>query len=495
MAPGRIAGCPIIDFSIRLDRGYRSAPVARGTHAHDVFISHASEDKAAVARPLAAALVERGWSAWLDELEMTVGDSLDLRIDQALVQSRFGVVVLSRQFFAKQWTRRELAGLTTREVHSGVKVILPVWHEIDATELAEISPVLADRIGVPTSLGIDHVAEELSRALVAAQGEPASGSAKTVFRAVPISPSRPAASRPGKSEMGRRAGAPARRRSRGVSPRRILGTAAIGAVGSLALMALLPIGESGNSDQHISVAQANVDTPAGWRSTGLSEVDRRRGLTDAVRGSGGTVLFGTLARQDLPMLTSGKAFDVMLPAGRALRADDVKALDAQRIFEFRLDGSSFLVVVCRRAGTASARALDRDCDRIAAAVDLPRPAAAIPRPSRSLQREVSNSLHLYARHRRSAIARIATADSRNPVVSAAGRAARGARRAASLLQQPHLGSLRKALQEAARAWKEAMHAAKRGQVARYTYAGKKLQAAEREIIVDRRRLVGLGYRP
>jgi hypothetical protein len=40
-------------------------------HDTDVFICHASEDKDTVARPLADALTVRGWSVWLDELELT----------------------------------------------------------------------------------------------------------------------------------------------------------------------------------------------------------------------------------------------------------------------------------------------------------------------------------------------------------------------------------------------------------------------------------------
>ncbi len=41
----------------------------------DVFISHASEDKEAVARPLYQALKDAGVSAWLDEVNITLGDS------------------------------------------------------------------------------------------------------------------------------------------------------------------------------------------------------------------------------------------------------------------------------------------------------------------------------------------------------------------------------------------------------------------------------------
>jgi tetratricopeptide (TPR) repeat protein len=137
---------------------------------HDLFISHASEDKNDVARPLAQRLQAAGWSVWLDELELTVGDSLEGRITDALARSRFGVVILSPVFFSKQWTLRELSGLAAREVGSGTKVILPVWHQISHQDILEHSPVLADKKGVPTSQGLDYVAEELSRALRAEAG-------------------------------------------------------------------------------------------------------------------------------------------------------------------------------------------------------------------------------------------------------------------------------------------------------------------------------------
>jgi hypothetical protein len=51
----------------------------------DVFISHASEDKADIAHPLAAALKPRGLSVWLDENELSVGDSLRCKIDHGLL--------------------------------------------------------------------------------------------------------------------------------------------------------------------------------------------------------------------------------------------------------------------------------------------------------------------------------------------------------------------------------------------------------------------------
>ena len=91
-------------------------------------MSHASEDKATVARPLADRLRTWGVTVWLDAFELKIGDSLRRKIDQGLGNSRFGVVILSRSFFGKGWTQYELDGLVTRAV-SGEQDLLPIWHD------------------------------------------------------------------------------------------------------------------------------------------------------------------------------------------------------------------------------------------------------------------------------------------------------------------------------------------------------------------------------
>lgn len=130
---------------------------------YDVFISHASEDKADVARPLAAHLQHLGLKIWLDELELTLGDSLRRSIDRGLSLSRYGVVILSPAFFVKEWPNRELDGLVARESGRD-KVILPVWHNIGADEIIRYSPTLADKMAVSTSRGLEQVAREIFNA-------------------------------------------------------------------------------------------------------------------------------------------------------------------------------------------------------------------------------------------------------------------------------------------------------------------------------------------
>jgi TIR domain len=126
----------------------------------DVFISHASEDKFDVAKPLADTLTRMGLRVWYDEFALQLGDRLRQSIDRGLALSRFGIVILSESFFAKNWTQAELDGLTAKEA-DGIKVILPVWHGLTRADVAKRSPMLADRIAANTSQGINFVAQQV----------------------------------------------------------------------------------------------------------------------------------------------------------------------------------------------------------------------------------------------------------------------------------------------------------------------------------------------
>ncbi len=128
----------------------------------DVFISHATEDKDAVVRPLAVALQDLGLRVWYDEFELRIGSSLRRNIDQGLAKSRFGVVVLSPSFFSKNWPQYELDGLVTREM-TGEQIILPLWHKVTKAEVIAVSPSLADKVARSTSdLTVEEIAAEIA---------------------------------------------------------------------------------------------------------------------------------------------------------------------------------------------------------------------------------------------------------------------------------------------------------------------------------------------
>ena len=132
----------------------------------DVFISHASEDKDEVVRPLAEALREGGLSVWFDEFELRIGDSLRRKIDRGLASSRFGIVVLSQAFFGRGWPEYELDGLVTRAV-SGEQVLLPIWHNVTKREVIGYSPSLADRLARSTAT---HTVEDIAAEIIEVVG-------------------------------------------------------------------------------------------------------------------------------------------------------------------------------------------------------------------------------------------------------------------------------------------------------------------------------------
>jgi len=135
---------------------------AIGEVGFDLFISHASEDKADFVRPLAAALNSLEVRVWYDEFTLEIGDSLRESIDRGLVSSRYGVVVLSPSFFAKNWPQYELNGMVAKEMN-GEKVILPIWHRVTKNEVLEFSPTLADRVALNSGTeSIEEIATRLA---------------------------------------------------------------------------------------------------------------------------------------------------------------------------------------------------------------------------------------------------------------------------------------------------------------------------------------------
>jgi len=149
--------------SLRLDRANTGEMFQDyGTkREYDVFISHASEDKEIVARPLANELKGLGLTVWFDEFELKIGDSLRRKIDLGLANSKFGIVILSQSFVKKGWPNYELDGIITKAV-SGQQVILPIWHDITKQQVIDYSPSLADKLARNTATNtIEEIAREI----------------------------------------------------------------------------------------------------------------------------------------------------------------------------------------------------------------------------------------------------------------------------------------------------------------------------------------------
>jgi len=152
--------------SLYLGREDTPEGFVESSREYDVFISHASEDKEEVVRPLTLALKGKGLSVWYDEFELKIGDSLRRKIDAGLSRSNFGIVVISRSFISKGWTNYELDGLITRSV-SGDQILLPIWHNITKKEVVDYSPSLADKLARNTAVNtVEEIAEEIASVIL-----------------------------------------------------------------------------------------------------------------------------------------------------------------------------------------------------------------------------------------------------------------------------------------------------------------------------------------
>ena len=92
----------------------------------DVFLCHASEDKAEIVRPLKKAFEQKGISCWLDEAEILLGDSIPDKVSEGLLMSRYLLVVLSSAFIQKSFALEELKSALYQQLNAKEVKVLPV---------------------------------------------------------------------------------------------------------------------------------------------------------------------------------------------------------------------------------------------------------------------------------------------------------------------------------------------------------------------------------
>jgi hypothetical protein len=117
---------------------------------YDYFICHDSHDKKHFVEPLAKALKRKKMKVWYDKFVLRAGDSLTEKIDEGLKKSRYGIIVLSKNFVQNTtWARDEFISLKTRERLTGKRMIVPIWRK-DVTHriVADYNLELADRFAL-----------------------------------------------------------------------------------------------------------------------------------------------------------------------------------------------------------------------------------------------------------------------------------------------------------------------------------------------------------
>lgn len=111
---------------------------------YDVFISHANKDKEDYVDLLNASVKRLGINIFYDTDVLSWGDNWKQMILEGTQKSEFAIIVISRNFFGREWTERELAELLARQNDNKQKIVLPLLHGISLDELKEKYPELGD---------------------------------------------------------------------------------------------------------------------------------------------------------------------------------------------------------------------------------------------------------------------------------------------------------------------------------------------------------------
>lgn len=136
---------------------------------YDVFISHASEDKVSMVKSLVDRFESKNIKVWYDQNRILPGDSIIQSISEGLRESRICLVILSKAFLKKDWTKLEL-GMTNLLKDSNSQRLVPVYYGITHNEVAKRLPFLADIKAIDARIGIAKVVKALEALLAKEEG-------------------------------------------------------------------------------------------------------------------------------------------------------------------------------------------------------------------------------------------------------------------------------------------------------------------------------------
>lgn len=133
----------------------------------DVFISHANKDKEDLVDKLYQSLNMLGVKIFYDKESLEWGDNWKDSILNGTKKAEFAIIVISKNFFDREWTEKELVEFLNRQNQNGQKLILPVLHEISVDQLKKKYPSIASIHAISSKdYNCDQIALLFARQLI-----------------------------------------------------------------------------------------------------------------------------------------------------------------------------------------------------------------------------------------------------------------------------------------------------------------------------------------
>lgn len=118
---------------------------------YDVFLSHSNLDKAIFVSELSQKLTDKGLKVFEDVKVFKIGQSQTDMMNMGILNSRFVVIFLSKNFIESGWSQYEFKSFLNREINEKRVIILPIWHEVTVEEVRQYNPYIVDKYAFNTS--------------------------------------------------------------------------------------------------------------------------------------------------------------------------------------------------------------------------------------------------------------------------------------------------------------------------------------------------------
>lgn len=134
---------------------------------YDVFLSHANADKQDFVDELYNSLNKLGVKIFYDKESLEWGDNWKERILDGTKKAEFAIIVISENFFGREWTEKELSEFLNRQNRNGQKLILPIVHNITNEDLRDKYPSVAEIQAIDSHThSCDEIALMFARQLI-----------------------------------------------------------------------------------------------------------------------------------------------------------------------------------------------------------------------------------------------------------------------------------------------------------------------------------------
>ena len=134
---------------------------------YDVFLSHANADKQSFVEELNISLEKLGIKIFYDKKSLEWGDKWKERILDGTKKAEFAIIVISENFFDREWTEKELSEFLNRQNRNGQKLILPIVHNITNDDLSKKYPSIAEIQAIDSkNYSCDEIALLFARQLI-----------------------------------------------------------------------------------------------------------------------------------------------------------------------------------------------------------------------------------------------------------------------------------------------------------------------------------------